>query len=195
MPTAEDFRHELFRILEAAKNSGSEFVEINAGALHRRLGGYPGIDSRMPDCCEVMKAQLAPDDGDVVVNEPITGHGATLTIRYRLPHREWKRAEVPREKSSLEKWNLKLRLWASRLGRSPLASRADSAAPREFAKEGDTSELEMCAYCKKPIQPPDDTVKVSESERVARSFGEPIYQQYAHAKCYKQKSSAKASGA
>ena len=54
--------------------------------------------------------------------------------------------------------------------------------------------VEMCAHCKKPIQPPDDTVKVSESARVARSFGKPIYQQYAHAKCYKQKSSAKASG-
>jgi hypothetical protein len=195
MPTAEDFRHELFRILEAAKNSGSEFVEINAGALHRRVGGYPGIDSRMPECCEVMKAQLAPDAGDVVVNEPITGHGATLTIRYRLPHRKWNRAEVPCEKSSLEKWNLKLRLWASRLRRSPVASQADSAAPRESAQQGDTSELEMCVYCKKPIQPSDDTMKVSESERVARSFGEPIYQQYAHARCYKQKSSAKASGA
>jgi hypothetical protein len=194
MPTAEDFRHELFRILEAAKNSGIGFVEINAGALHRRVGGYPGIDSRMPDCCEVMKAQLAPDDGDVVVNEPITGHGATLTIRYRLPRRKWKRAEVQREKSSLEKWNLKLRLWARRLGRS-LASRAYSAAPRESAQEGGTPELEICAYCKKPIQPPDDTVKVSESARVARSFGEPVYQQYAHAKCYKEKSSAKASGA
>ena len=70
MPTAEDFRHELFRILEAAKNSGSEFVEINAGALHRRLGGYPGIDSRMPDCCEVMKAQLRAPCKVGEVNRP-----------------------------------------------------------------------------------------------------------------------------
>jgi hypothetical protein len=121
MPSAEDFRHELFRILQAAQNSGHEFVEINAGALHRRLGGYPGADSRMPNCCQVMKAQLALDCGDVVVNEPPSGQGATLTIRYRLPRREW-RTDVPHEEaqSSGEKtnrlWKSKLQLWGSRQG-------------------------------------------------------------------------------
>jgi hypothetical protein len=35
-----------------------------------------------------MKAQLATDHGDVIVNEPPSGQGPTLTIRYRLPRRE-----------------------------------------------------------------------------------------------------------
>jgi hypothetical protein len=198
MPTAEDFRRELFRILETAQNSGSEFVEINAGALHRRLGGYPGIDSRMPDCCQVMKAHLALDNSDVVVNEPSSGQGATLTIRYRLPRREWRRREVPREtlQSCLEKWTSKLRRWGGRLGGSPLASQADKPKRGLESEQGwDVSELEVCVYCKKSIEPLDDTMKVIESARVARSFGEPIYQQYAHAACYKQKSRAKASTA
>lgn len=118
---AEDFRHELFRMLQAAQNSGREFVEISAGALHRRLDGYPGADSRMPNCCQVMKPQLALDCGDVVVNEPPSGQGATLTIRYRLPRREWC-TDVPHEEaqSRAEKTNriskFKLRLWGSRQG-------------------------------------------------------------------------------
>jgi hypothetical protein len=199
MPTAEDFRHELFRIFEAAQSSGSDFVEINAGALHRRLGGYPGIDSRMPDCCHVMKAQLALDNGDVVVNEPLSGQGGTLTVRYRLPRLEWRRPEVPREKlqSSLEKWSFKLRLWGSREGGgSPPVSKAQKPKRGVGSTQGsDMSEREVCVYCKKSIEPLDDTVKVFESARVARSFGEPIYQQYAHAACYEQKSRAKASTA
>lgn len=88
MPTAEDFKHELFRMMAEGQKAGSEFVEINAGELHRRLGGYPGRDHRMPNCCQVMKAQLALDYGDVIVDEPPSGQGPTLTIRYRLPRLE-----------------------------------------------------------------------------------------------------------
>ena len=34
------------------------------------------------------KAQLASDVGDVIVEQPPSGQGATLTIKYRLPRRE-----------------------------------------------------------------------------------------------------------
>jgi 5-methylcytosine-specific restriction protein A len=118
MPTAEDFRQELFRIIAAAQKSGSRVVEINAGALHRRLGGYPGADSRMPKCCQVMKAQLALDLGDVVLHEPPSGQGATLTIRYRLPRPESGDASRDEAQPGIEKpkrgRKFKLRLWGSR---------------------------------------------------------------------------------
>ena len=88
MPTAEDFKHELFRMMAEAQNAGNEFVEVKAGELHERVGDYPGRDHRMPNCCQVMKGQLALDYGDTIVEEPPSGQGSTLTIRYRLPRRE-----------------------------------------------------------------------------------------------------------
>ena len=57
------------------------------------------------------------------------------------------------------------------------------------------TELELCVYCKMPSKPKDNFVKVSEGPTLARPYGEPIDQQYAHAECYKQKSKTKASGA
>lgn len=88
MPTAGDFRHELFRIMADVQNAGGDFLEITAAELHERVGGYPGRDHRMPNCCQVMKAQVAADYGDVILNEPPSGQGPTLAIRYRLPRRE-----------------------------------------------------------------------------------------------------------
>jgi hypothetical protein len=88
MPTAEDFKQELQRLMLEAQNAGKEFVVINAGELHRRVGGYPGINHRMPNCCQVMRAQTL-DSADMVVDAPPSGLGATLTIRYRLPRRDW----------------------------------------------------------------------------------------------------------
>ncbi|MBZ5667277.1 MAG: HNH endonuclease [Acidobacteriia bacterium] len=84
MPTADEFREELFRMMHAAfKQHGH--VDINAGELHRRLGDYPGPNHRMPVCCEVMKAAMAEDAGDRILEQPERGEGASLTIRYVLP--------------------------------------------------------------------------------------------------------------
>ena len=80
--TTDDFRHDLSELLTAAQNLGFVAVEINAGNLHRRVGGYPGKDHRMPLCCEVMRKAMKNDDE--VVDEPPSGQGARLTIRYRL---------------------------------------------------------------------------------------------------------------
>ena len=88
MPTAENFKHELFQMMAEAQNAGKEFVEINAGELHGRVGEYPGRKHRMPNCCQVMTGQLNLEYGDTVVAEPPSGQGSILTIRYRLPHRE-----------------------------------------------------------------------------------------------------------
>lgn len=88
MPTAEDFRLELHRMMLEAVKEGREFAEINAGDLHRRVGDYPGRNHRMPVCCEVMRGALAPDAGDIIREQPPSGLGASLTIRYVLPRPE-----------------------------------------------------------------------------------------------------------
>jgi len=41
MPTADDFRHELYRAMHEALRAGRETIDINAGELHRRAGDYP----------------------------------------------------------------------------------------------------------------------------------------------------------
>jgi hypothetical protein len=85
MPTAEDFKLELHRMMLEAMKEGRESVEIVAGDLHRRVGEYPGRNHRMPVCCEVMRGALAEDAGDVILTQPPSGQGASLTIRYVLP--------------------------------------------------------------------------------------------------------------
>jgi hypothetical protein len=69
VPTAEDFRRELFQMMANAQKSGRESIEISARELHARVGPPRGQNHRMPSCCRVMKAQLATDYGDVIVNE------------------------------------------------------------------------------------------------------------------------------
>ena len=88
MPTADDFRMEMYRVMNEAMREGRETAEINAGDLHRRVGDYPGRNHRMPVCCEVMRGAFAPDAGDVIVEEPPSGQGASLTVRYVLPRPE-----------------------------------------------------------------------------------------------------------
>jgi hypothetical protein len=85
MPNAEDFRRELHVMLLEGMNNGMGFTDINAGELHRRVGGYPGKNHRMPVCCGVMRSIFAPDTGDEILEEPPSGQGASLTIRYVWP--------------------------------------------------------------------------------------------------------------
>jgi len=85
MPTSEHFKTELYRMMDDALYEGKATVEINAGDLHRRVGGYPGANHRMPMCCVVMLAAFAPDSGDVILEEPPSAQGANLTIKYVLP--------------------------------------------------------------------------------------------------------------
>ncbi len=65
--TAEDFRDELYRIMDEAVREGRKYVDVNAGEVHRGLGGYPGPEHRVPVCCKVMKEAVAQDYGDKVV--------------------------------------------------------------------------------------------------------------------------------
>ena len=82
-PPADEFRTGLQAHWARAEEGGASHVDVNAGDLHRGVGGYPGPDHRMPNCCQVMRGEMAA--GDEVVESPPGGHGASLTIRYRLP--------------------------------------------------------------------------------------------------------------
>jgi hypothetical protein len=85
MPTAKHFRIALRELFEEAAGRGDATVTVNAGDLHRRVGGYPASDHRMPTCCSVMHRAVGP--GDLVIESPPSGRGASLTIEYRLPRR------------------------------------------------------------------------------------------------------------
>jgi hypothetical protein len=87
MPSAEQFRTELIALIDRAAKQGRPHVEINAGELHRKVGGYPpkpGEQHAMPTCCNVMRDEF--DRGNCsVVYETESGQAPALTIRYGLP--------------------------------------------------------------------------------------------------------------
>ena len=85
MPSAEDFKLRLHLIFLEAQRKGLSEIEVSSDELHRRVGGYPGQDHRMPLCCQVMQQYLAQDAGDQVVEAPAGDQDSTLTIRYLLP--------------------------------------------------------------------------------------------------------------
>ena len=87
MPTAEDFRTELTAQIDRGAKQGRPHVEVNAGELHRKVGGYPpkaGGSHAMPSCCFVMRSELARGNAEVV-HETDSGQAPALTIRYYLP--------------------------------------------------------------------------------------------------------------
>jgi hypothetical protein len=80
---ADDFQAEINKLLSTAQRCGFVAVEVRAGELHRRIGGYPGTDHRMPICCKTMRKAMGASDA--VVQEPDKGAGASFTVRYTLP--------------------------------------------------------------------------------------------------------------
>ncbi len=82
----EEFRRALMEMLAQAAAEGAEALEVRAGDLHRKHGGYPGPNHRMPSCCSAMRSLM--DSDDRFVYQPPRGNGASLTIEYRLPRRD-----------------------------------------------------------------------------------------------------------
>lgn len=82
--SSDAFRRELRVQWTRAQERDALYIDINAGELHRRVGGYPGPDHRMPACCAVLRSEMV-DDEDRVVQEPQKRQGASLTVRYQLP--------------------------------------------------------------------------------------------------------------
>lgn len=80
MPDREDFRAILAERMAEAIGDWKPHLQVTAGAIHRTVGDYPGNNHRMPVCCSVMREEMG--EGDVIVTEPPSGQGASLTIRY-----------------------------------------------------------------------------------------------------------------
>lgn len=81
-PDRTRFDAEIDEQRRRAIKQGRPHVEINAGELHRTIGGYPRSSHRMPVCCDALRNAM--QDGDMVVFEPPGGQGASLTVRYLL---------------------------------------------------------------------------------------------------------------
>lgn len=47
-------------------------------------------------------------------------------------------------------------------------------------------QLEICAYCKKAINPDDQWVEVKPPAQDSPQFGVPMFSQFAHARCHDQ---------
>lgn len=62
-------------------NSMGQLIELTSGDIHRELGGYPGKNHSMPNCCTAMYELMSSED--TVLHSPPKGNGATLTIRYK----------------------------------------------------------------------------------------------------------------
>jgi hypothetical protein len=80
--TAWDFQNQLIAILNAARFSGKRYIDVESGHLHKRVDANPDSIYGMPVCCEVMRKMMRA--GDSIVNEPPSGEGASLMIRYTL---------------------------------------------------------------------------------------------------------------
>lgn len=73
--------------IERAVKQGRTHVEVNAGELHRTLGGYPpkaGESHAMPSCCEAMRQEFKRGNAEMI-HETESGNSPSLTIRYGLP--------------------------------------------------------------------------------------------------------------
>jgi hypothetical protein len=87
MPNAEDFRAELKAQIDRATSQDRKHIEINAGELHRTVGGYPplsGENHSMPSCCGVLRDELSKGSAEVV-HATESGNSASLTVRFNLP--------------------------------------------------------------------------------------------------------------
>jgi 5-methylcytosine-specific restriction protein A len=86
-PTTEDFQRELTGQIERATKQGRPHIEVNAGELHRKVGGYPplaGQSHRMRIGCSVMRDEKARGKAEIIF-ETASGQAPALTIRYYLP--------------------------------------------------------------------------------------------------------------
>jgi Domain of unknown function (DUF4268) len=92
---ADRFRAALREMLGEAESNGAVWLDVKAGDLHRRIGGYPGPHHQMANCCAVMRQAILP--GDETTNSPPSGNGAALTIRYCFPRRDGGQQGAARE--------------------------------------------------------------------------------------------------
>lgn len=78
----QDFRHALEEWLRTAEAEGVPSVDVRARELYRRVVPQGKVD-RMPMCCNAMYALRR--ESDEVTEQPPSGFGSRLTVRYHLP--------------------------------------------------------------------------------------------------------------
>jgi hypothetical protein len=81
MMSLSSFQQELSAHLERASKMGFLDILVNAGELHRSVGGVLGGTEDMPTCCAAMEAEMHARD--IVLLERENGYG--MTVRYVLP--------------------------------------------------------------------------------------------------------------
>ena len=81
-PRSADFEMALAGLFERARHESKVALTVNAGELHRMVGGYPGPNQRMPVCCRVLRSKMRQNDR--IVAAPPKGDGASLTVLYNL---------------------------------------------------------------------------------------------------------------
>jgi hypothetical protein len=74
------FISEVQRIINEARSQGKTYVDIVSRDVHINVGGYPGDNHKMPSCCSAMRSLMK--NGDIILESPPKGNGATLKIRY-----------------------------------------------------------------------------------------------------------------
>ena len=62
------------------KNMKGQYIDINAGKVHRELGGYPRPNHNISGCCNAMRSLM--NSNDFILSSPPKGNGASLTVRY-----------------------------------------------------------------------------------------------------------------
>ena len=83
----EEFRTELRAQIDRAHKQGRPHAEINAGELHRPIGGYPPRDGQhhaMPECCRAVRDELERGNAEIVFKSP-SRQSASFTVRYSVP--------------------------------------------------------------------------------------------------------------
>jgi len=82
MQNHKDFQRELSIIFIESHEQKKSYIDIKSGDLHRKVGEYRGSNHRMLLSCHVMRINMR--SGDKILQEPLSGQGATLCIRYNL---------------------------------------------------------------------------------------------------------------
>ena len=81
--TVSAFTPENIRVyFQITTHKGQPSIVIQAGKLHRIVGGYPGKNHRMPVCCGVMRKRM--QTGDTILPNSLRKDGASLQICYLL---------------------------------------------------------------------------------------------------------------
>ena len=79
-PSTLDFENLITFILRTSQAYSLPFKILTARELHTFVGGYPGTNHRIPNCCNAMRNLMVNEDE--IIGNP--NDGANFTIKYKL---------------------------------------------------------------------------------------------------------------